>query len=137
MIDNAAIQLQYRPDLHILVARWTGQFAPGAIEAGYEALLQAAQHHGAHRLLVDVRRRPVPSPEQAHWIAHSWLPQVAAACAPVRLRLAYLLSPAYEHSLNSTPALQPSLQAVLAPNLPYDLRTFIEESAAMDWVRQG
>ncbi|KUG08120.1 hypothetical protein [Solirubrum puertoriconensis] len=137
MIENSTIQLQYRPDLHVLVARWTAQSASDAIEAGYQALEQATQQYQAHRLLVDVRRRPVPTPEQAHWIAHVWLPQVAAACSPVRLRLAYLLSPAYEHSLQNAPSLQPSLQAVLAPNLPYDLRTFVEESAAMEWLQQG
>ena len=137
MNDLSPLLLQYRPELNLLVARWQESLSTAHLQAGYHSLLQAARQHGTTSWLVDVRRRPIPSPEQARWITHEWLPQAAAACAPRRLRLAYLLSPTYEHNLQNNAAVQPSMQAVFAPNRPYDLQTFTEEGAAMQWLARA
>ncbi|UYZ65099.1 hypothetical protein [Hymenobacter weizhouensis] len=136
MNDPAPLLIQYRSDLHLLIGRWLDTATSEHLQAGYRSLLEAAQQHGSHRWLIDVRRRPIPTPEQARWITHEWLPQLAAAVAPQRLRLAYLLSPAYEQSLSSNPAIQPSVQAAFAPDRPYDLSTFIDEGTAMAWLTE-
>lgn len=133
--DSPPILLQHRADLHLLVARWQDSATIDNLTTGYGLLQEAVRQHGVSRVLVDVRRRPVPTPAQAHWIAHVWLPQLAADCAPQRLTLAYLLSPDYEQRLNNSPGLQPSMQAVLAPDLPYELKTFIDEGTAMQWLQ--
>lgn len=132
--DTSPLLLQYRPDLHLLVGRWQDGLTTAHLQAGYQDLLRAGQQYGAYRWLIDVRRRPIPTPEQARWITHEWLPEAAAASAPQRLRLAYLLSPTYEHNLRNDPAVQSSVQAISAPNLPYTLKTFTDEGTAMQWL---
>lgn len=135
MNSPSPIAFQYRPELQLLLARWQDASTIDSITHGYQQLLTEARQLRSRRWLVDIRRRPLPTPDQAHWISHTWLPEAAAVCAPQRLRLAYLLSPTYLHGLTTNPALQPSMQIVLAPQQPYDLRTFIDEGEAMQWLQ--
>lgn len=133
-LTSTALQLLYRPDLDLLTARWFAEVPLPQLQTEHEAVLRAGQQHGTARWLLDVRRRDVPTAEAAEWVTYDWLPRVAAAMAPTRLRLAYLISPARGEALRTNPALQTSVQDALAATCPYELRLFGDEGEAVRWL---
>ncbi|UYZ62681.1 hypothetical protein [Hymenobacter weizhouensis] len=135
MYYSATLTFLYRADLHLFVARWLDEPAPSLLHAEYAALLNAGEQHSTPRWLIDVRRRPTPSPDVARWVSQEWLPQIVTALAPQRPRLAYLVSPSREEALRTDPALQASVQAAYATDRGYDLGTFGDEGSAMQWLQ--
>jgi hypothetical protein len=134
MYTSSFLSLHYRPDLQVLVVRWL--LEPDATQARHEyaQLLYEAQALNVHRWLVDLRRRPLADPELALWVVGTWMPEAARAMAPARLRLAYLIPPSLEQAVNHDPAMQPSVRLAYSPERPYDLGSFQNEGAAMQWL---
>ncbi|HLK97670.1 MAG TPA: hypothetical protein VK364_07880 [Hymenobacter sp.] len=134
MPDLSSLQLIYRPDLDLLAARWLTDSTPLNIQAEYEALLVAGQTHATGRWLLDLRRRSIPAAEVAQWVTYDWLPRAAAAMAPIRLRLAYFISPGRRDALRTDASFYASAQEALAPERPYDLQLFSDEGEAVSWL---
>jgi hypothetical protein len=134
MIDATASQVIYRPDLDILIVRWLTDEALPNFREEYGDLLAAGQHHLSRRWLLDIRRRPAPPVEATQWVLDEWLPQVVAALAPERLRLAFLVSPARATTLRTETVSAPTVRYIQGPDCAYDLRLFTEEGEATRWL---
>ena len=134
MYSSATLDIRYRPDLDMLTVRWLDALQPDLFEQDYRTILAEARTTSAVRWLVDVRRRPAPTPAMAEWAATVWLAEVVAALAPHRPRLAYLISPDREQALRSNPSLQASMQAAITPDRGYDVAVFNDEGPATTWL---
>ncbi|TGE18953.1 STAS/SEC14 domain-containing protein [Hymenobacter elongatus] len=134
MYSSPSLNIQYRPDLDMLAVRWLDALQPGQFEQDYRTIITEGLTHGTPRWLVDVRRRPHPTPSMAEWAANVWLPEVVAALAPRRPRLAYLISPSREEALQASPTLQASMQAASDPHRGYDVAIFNNEGEATQWL---
>jgi hypothetical protein len=134
MTDAHASQVLYRPDLDILIVRWLTDEALPNFREEYSDLLAAGQRHLSRRWLLDIRRRPAPPVETTQWVIEQWLPEVVAALAPERLRLAFLVSPARAATLRTETVSAPTLAYIQGPDCAYDLRLFTEEGEAISWL---
>ena len=134
MTPSLPLQFAYRPDLDLFTARWGTTYTGSTTQAEYNALLEAPEALGTPHWLLDVRRRPVITLESARWVTQDWLPRVAAALRPARLRLAFLVAPVRAENLRADPDLRAVMEAAYAPGHPFDLRTFTDEGAAVAWV---
>ncbi|QNH62683.1 hypothetical protein [Hymenobacter sediminicola] len=134
MYSSSTLNIQFRPDLDLLTVRWLDALHPDLFQQDYHTILAESRSNNTARWLVDVRRRPHPTPEMADWAANVWLPEVVAALAPVRPRLAYLISPSREEALKASPSLQQSVQAAISPTRGYDVAIFNDEGLATEWL---
>jgi len=134
MPDLSSLQLIYRSDLDLLTARWLTDSTLLNIQAEYEALLAAGQTHATGRWLLDLRRRPIPTADVAQWVMYDWLPRAAASMAPVRLRLAYFISPGRRDAMRTDASLYARMKDALDPEQPYDLQLFSDEGEAVGWL---
>ena len=134
MPDPTAPQLNYRADLDVLLVRWPTEFTPDGLRTGYEQVLHASQQHATARWLLDLRRRPALPPEVADWAARHFLPRSAAALAPRRLRIAFLVPPQRFELMQHDASLAPSIQEVFEATRPYDSQLFGDEGAAVRWL---
>lgn len=134
MLAPASVALQYRPDLRLLVARWLDESDPARLPNEYAAILAGVREHAAGRLLLDLRRRSTPNPEGAAWVVAAWLPQLVAALAPQRPRLAYLVSPLRAQALRDNDSLRATAQTATSRQHGYDLALFDDEGAALRWL---
>lgn len=134
MDSSPRLEIQYRPDLDVLTVRWLDALHPDLFQQDYYAVLAQARTHNTTRWLVDVRRRPHPTPDMAAWAANVWLPEVVMALAPRRARLAYLISPSREEALKASPSLQTSVKTASNPNRGYDVAIFNNEGEANTWL---
>jgi hypothetical protein len=132
--DLAPLALSYRPDLGVLNLRWLRDVSFEELQTGFRAAAALSQTHHATRWLVDVRRRTLLDAFQSEWVAQQQLPEVAATLAPAALSVAYLLSPARFENLRLQPALDMEASRPPAQGHPYQLRTFVEEGQAMQWL---
>ena len=92
------LQVAYRPDLGQLTGRWLRSVTEAELHQGYEALRQAAQHHGCGYWLVDSRRRINRSLNGPEWVTTRFLPQVQRALL-TQLSVCFLVLPDYLASL--------------------------------------
>lgn len=131
---STRIQLSYRDDLRLLVGRWlTDEVTLEDYQAEYDAVLAAAQAHGAWRWLLDIRRRPMPPAGAAPWLNEVFIPQASAA-APQHLCIAYLASPQRIRDIATDAQLQ-ATTARLASGLPRaEAHLFNDEGEAMRWL---
>lgn len=134
MYFSTSLDIQYRPDLDFLTIRWLDELPSAHFQQEYQHILTEAQQHDTPRWLVDVRRRPTPTPDMAEWAATTWLPQVVATLAPRRPRLAYLISPSSAAAIQTNPTLKPSLQTAIRPDRGYDVAIFNSEGEATTWL---
>lgn len=134
MYSSPTLTIQYRPDLDMLTVRWLDSLQPAQYQQDYHTILAEARAHNTVRWLIDVRRRPHPSPEMAAWAANVWLADVVVALAPRRARLAYLISPSRQQALQDSPALQASVQRASDPGRGYDVAIFNDEGPATHWL---
>ncbi|TGE25484.1 hypothetical protein E5K00_09920 [Hymenobacter aquaticus] len=131
-IDRSLLDLQYRPDLHILTARWLRDASLPELQQAHRALQATAQAHNAFHWLMD-RRRFSPNPEIAQWVAHEWLPDIART-ASSHLRLASLVSPELWHLISTQPDFQEATNTALNAQQPYSVRVFMDEGEAVRWL---
>ncbi|WP_303310698.1 hypothetical protein [Hymenobacter sp. BT730] len=134
MYLSPRLEIQYRSDLDVLTVRWLNALQPDLFQQDYHTILSEACTHNTTRWLIDVRRRPHPTPDMAEWAANVWLTEVVETMAPHRARLAYLISPSREEALQASPSLQASVKTASNPNRGYDVSIFNNEGEANTWL---
>ena len=125
------LEISYRPDLEVLVARWLRPVDLPELQAGYEQMLTAARGGAGRRWLIDVRRRFNTHQVGAQWMVSSLLPRLGPALGG-QSRLAYLLAPMYLRDASADAAFPPP--AYFAGK-PFAGERFMEENAAVAWLR--
>jgi hypothetical protein len=88
------LELQYRPDLHLLVGRWQRPVSAAELRHGYQATLHAAQEVGCPFWQLDIRGRQAPDAPNTQWLLEEFVPQLAAQLGG-RACLGYLLRPSH------------------------------------------
>ncbi|SHJ67463.1 hypothetical protein SAMN02745146_3665 [Hymenobacter daecheongensis DSM 21074] len=136
MLDPTAIEVAHRPDLGLLTMRWLTDPTLAELQQAYSVLLEQAQAQHSGRWLLDVRRRGNPSSEQSAWFTQEWLPRACALLAPLRPRLAYLISPQRMEFLHSDLTIQANLRQALDPSQLWSVRLFTDEGEAVNWLMQ-
>ena len=126
------LEISYRADLDLLVARWLRPIELPQLQRGYGLLLEAALADNCRRWLLDVRRRLNTHQLGASWMTNTFLPQLGPALGG-RTRLAYLLAPVYMRDSSADSAF-PS--AAYFEGKPFIGERFIEENAALAWLGQ-
>jgi hypothetical protein len=125
------LEITYRADLEVLVARWLRPVELPELQHGYELILEAAQAGAGRRWLIDVRRRFNTHQLGAQWMVSSFLPRLGPALGG-RSRLAYLLAPMYMRDAAADSAFPPPSYF---EGKPFIGDRFIEENAAIEWLR--
>lgn len=127
------LEISYRADLDLLVARWLRPIELAELQQGYQRLLEAARAGNCRRWLLDVRRRLNTHQVGAQWMVGTFLPQLEPLLGG-RTRLAYLLAPVYMRDSTADSAFPPP--AYFAGK-PFVGERFTEESAAIAWLLAG
>ena len=129
-MPDPGLDITHRPDLPALVARWLREVSPAELQAGYQAILAAADAHASTRWLLDLRRRNgLGNAAVNSWVAETFLPQLTGRYGqPVYV--AYLVSPSRAAALPPVPAPAPDPR----PATGYQFATFIDEAAAHHWL---
>ncbi|MDQ2772129.1 MAG: hypothetical protein M3Y54_16710 [Bacteroidota bacterium] len=125
------LEISYRADLDVLVARWLRPVELPELQQGYEGILEAARAGDARRWLLDVRRRFNTHQVGAQWMVSSLLPRLDPTLGG-RSRLAYLLVPEYLRDEAADSAFPPP---AYFEGKPFIGDRFIEENAAIEWLR--
>lgn len=125
------VLISYRPDLHLLIMRWTRPATPAEHRAGYQAGLRVAQPVQAGRWLIDLRSRGLADPADLRWILHDFRAELRAALPGISCRIAYFTTP-YQAEL-----LTARLQELNSLSGALEIRVFVEETPAYMWLRQG
>lgn len=118
------LDLRYRPDLHLLVARWQRPVSAAEFRAGWRAMLRLARQHECPYWQLDLRGRgALPDGESRQWLLHQLVPEIALRLSQT-VCMAYLLSPAH-------------LPHAVAPvGSPVRVAFFSEEGPLTAWLRQ-
>lgn len=129
------LEITPRPDLPAVVARWQREITAAELQAGYFAILEAADTHNCWRWLLDLRRREeLSSPELSAWLNTDFFPKLPRRYAqPVRM--AFLVSPLramQEQSDSSISSITATSQAALG----YRTALFTDEAAAYQWLAE-
>ena len=125
------LEVSYRADLEVLVARWLRPVDLPELEQGYECLLEAARAGAGRHWLIDVRRRFNTHQLGAQWMVSSLLPRLGPTLGG-RSRLAYLMAPEYLRDPAADAAFPPP---AYFEGKPFVGERFIEENAAIQWLR--
>lgn len=128
-MSNYGLDLVYRSDLPALIARWQREITPQELQAGYQAVLVAADAAGCSRWLLDLRRREdVVEPAVNAWFGTTFAPSLRGRYeAPVRL--AFLVSPLRA---------QRTVTAIVsAADADCCIATFTDEAAAHAWLARS
>ena len=127
------LEISYRADLDLLIARWLIPIELPRMQQGYQLLLEAARAGNCRRWLLDVRRRLNTHQVGAQWMVSTFLPQLGVQLGG-RTRLAYLLAPVYLRDAAADSAFP--LPAYFEGK-PYIGERFIEENTAIAWLREN
>lgn len=128
-VDNF-LDISYRADLDVLVARWLRPVDLPELQAGYEQILTTCQARNCRRWLIDVRRRYNTHQMGAQWMMSNLLPRLGPTLGG-RTRLAYLLAPMYLRDSAADSAFPPQSYF---EGKPFIGERFTEESAAIEWL---
>ena len=128
IIGEDFLEIIYRPDLDMLVARWPRAIGLPELQRGYELLLAGAIGCGCRRWLLDVRRRLNTHQLGAQWMMSSLLSRLGPQLGG-RTRLAYLLAPIYLRAADA--AFPPP---AYFNGKPFVADRFVEEQAATVWL---
>ena len=117
------LELRYRPDLQLLVARWRRPVSAAELRQGYLAILRLAREVNCSFWQVDLRSRNAPDAADRQWVTAEFLTRAAQRLdGPVCL--GYLLSPSLLAQLGSPTA---------SPNR---VAFFSEEGPLTAWLTQ-
>jgi len=117
------LELHYRPDVQLLVARWHRPVSGAELRQGYYAILRLAREVNCACWKVDLRSRNAPEEADRHWLTAEFLASAAQRLdGPVCL--GYLLSPSLLAQLGSPTA---------GPN---QVAFFSEEGPLTAWLMQ-
>ena len=127
------LEINPRPDLPAIVARWQREITAAELQAGYFAILQAADDHQCWRWLLDLRRREdLASAELNNWVTNDFFPRLLHRySAPVRI--AFLISP-LRAARQAAPASVATITANPQPDQGYKSALFTDEAAAYQWL---
>ncbi|GAB2944420.1 hypothetical protein GCM10027048_06520 [Hymenobacter coalescens] len=133
MSHHAFLQIDYRPDLDMLVGRWLRAVSEGELYASYPALLETARHYGCRYWLLDARRRLNVEVAITPWLLNDFVPRLGQHLNG-RTYLAYLVAPL--QLTRAVPAAQ-----IIPPQVYFEgkaalMQRFTEEAAALAWLRQ-
>jgi hypothetical protein len=117
------LELRYRPDVRLLVARWHRPVSGAELRQGYYAILRLAREVNCACWKVDLRSRNAPDEADRRWLTAEFLTSAAQRLdGPVCL--GYLL----------TPSLLAQLGALTAG--PNRVAFFSEEGPLTAWLMQ-
>ena len=119
----------YRPDLHLLIMRWTRPATPAEHRAGYQAALTLAQEHEAGRWLIDLRSRGLAEPVDLLWILRDFRQAFRMALPTVVRRIAYFTTPYHADTLATRIR---EMEVGTADSLEFQV--FVEETPAYEWL---
>ncbi|WP_046244834.1 hypothetical protein [Hymenobacter terrenus] len=127
------LEITPRPDLPAIIARWQREITAPELQAGYFAILDAADALGCWRWLLDMRRRDeLATPELAAWIDNDFFPKLPRRYAePVRI--AFLVSPLRALREQSASSVA-TISAAPRSNQGYLTGLFTDEAAAYRWL---
>jgi hypothetical protein len=118
------LELQYRPDLDLLVGRWQRSI-DAELRQGYHATLRAAQEVGCPFWQLDIRGRQAPQAHNTQWLMQEFVPHLPAQLGR-RACLGYLLRPTH---------LGPDMATPTADNTVC-VAFFSEEGPLTAWLAQ-
>ena len=123
------VLVSYRPDLHLLIMRWTRPATPAEHRAGYQAALALAQQEQAGRWLIDLRSRGLADPTDLLWVLADFRQAFRAALPTLHRRIAYFTTPYHADTLATR-------LRELQTGSPDDLQfqVFVEETPAYQWL---
>ncbi len=122
----------FRPDLGILVSRWTQQPPPAQLRPVYDELTELALRYKARYWLQDIRHRAYNDPEITRWLLDTYFLDMAARLGG-RLHVAYLASPVLLDAIQAAPNFLP-VEAY--QHKPFTVNFFNAEGTAYDWLTQ-
>lgn len=122
----------FRPDLGVLVSRWSQQPPPAQLRPVYDELANVATEYRARYWLQDIRHRAYNDPATTRWLFDIYFQRMAAQLQG-RLHVAYLANPALLHSILTSPSYLP---AESYDNRPFVVSFFNSEGDAYDWLAQ-
>ena len=128
---TSLLQLDYRPDLDILVGRWGYQPAPDELPAVYQRVEAEALRTQCRFWLQDIRRRTLNDPQTTSWLLSTFFPGMARRLGG-RLFIAYLVGPTL-HAVHRQSAGLRAGQAY--HNKPFATSFFGDEGAAISWLQ--
>ncbi|WP_345227229.1 hypothetical protein [Hymenobacter koreensis] len=126
------LQITYRADLQVLVARWMRQPSTDELQNGYEHLLNVAVEYKCHTWLIDAGRRADSNKDRTTWMVQHFFPRLAERL-PGNVHLAFLFTPGHLRDIETDPQLPP---LSFFGNRPYQVARFTEEQAAMAWLAE-
>jgi hypothetical protein len=117
------LELRYRPDMQVLVARWRRPVSAAELRQGYYAILRLAREVNCACWQVDLRSRNAPDEADRRWLSADFLTSAAQRLdGPVCL--GYLLTPSLLAQMGSPTA---------SPN---QVAFFSEEGPLTAWLTQ-
>lgn len=125
------LQLTYRPDLDLLVGRWTHEPNAALLPAAYRQLEQQALACGCRYWLQDIRRRVVNDPATTDWLLAEFFPDMARRLGG--LRVAYLTSPMLLTHVRTNPDFK---SVDYYADKPYQVHFFGDEGEAVRWLKE-
>lgn len=126
------LRLSYRPDLQLLIMRWTRPATSQEHREGYAAALALARQEQAGRWLIDLRSRGLADLPDLQWVLNDFRHDFQATLPTATRRIAYLTTPYHAD--------------ILRPRLAeFDhdtsnstrLQVFTEELPAQQWLQNG
>jgi len=117
------LELRYRPDMQLLVARWHRPVSAAELRQGYYAIFRLAREVNCTCWKIDLRSRNAPEEADRRWVNKEFLASAAQRFdGPVCL--GYLLTPSLLAQLGA-PAAGPGRVAF-----------FCEEGPLTEWLMQ-
>lgn len=123
------LSLNFRPDLNILVCRFTQPVSSTLLRQEYENALQAAQEYQARYWLFDLRRRGPVSAEDEKWILDYFFPRAESQVKALQY-FAYLVTPS--HHVHVREVISAEKLANYSPLT--HVSVFDSEEKALDWL---
>ena len=127
------LHLVYRPEFEVLIGRWMQPVTPQELQEGYFTMLEAGSELPCRLWLVDGRRRQHSHKGDAAWMRNVFFPLLAPRLGG-QAYLAYLFTPSHLEELQAEAGRQAQEEF---GRQPYQVRRFIEEQAAMQWLEQA
>ena len=128
---STLLQLDYRPDLNILVGRWGYQPAPHELPLVYQQVEELAIEANCRFWLQDIRRRTLNDPQTTRWLFKDFFPNMARRLGG-RLYVAYLVGPALHEAIVQQPGY---VSAESYDGQPFAISFFGDEGEAMRWLQ--
>jgi len=126
------LRLTYRPDLEVLIARWSRPVTLEELQVGYRALADEAEQRKAVRWLLDTRALEI-SAEAGRWVNDSFYPTLASRFDRP-LRMAYMVPPGSKYRLQTETEMADLLARFQETMFPYQFQLFDQEGDAHCWL---